>query len=80
MSKKPNKAVEAKTNTLTLMDRIPNNRGEWLMLCIKLTKRAITHPNLESQAFLVVQVERMRTQLKEWKKTNPNEELRDIFQ
>jgi hypothetical protein len=78
MPKKAQKAKKIKPKGPTLMDRLPNNHGEWLLLCIKFTKRAITHPELESQAFLVKQAERIEKELEDWKIANPNETLRDM--
>lgn len=62
----------------TLLDRLPENHGEWLLLCIKYTDRAITHPEAESQKFLIDQKERIESQLEEWKKANPGSRLRNL--
>ena len=72
------KAKKNKYKGPTLMDRLPENHGEWLMLCIKFTKRAITHPELESQKFLIDQANRIEAELTEWKKSNPGATLRNL--
>lgn len=59
----------------TLMDKLPKNHGEWLMLCMKFTKRAIDQSRDTS---MTGQYDRLSTQLKEWKALNPGAVLRNL--
>jgi hypothetical protein len=66
------------TKTVALKDRLPRNRGEWLALCIKFTKRALTHPEMESQQYLVKQAERLKIELEVWTIANPTVNVRNL--
>lgn len=54
----------------TMLDKLPKNRGEWLELVIKFTERAI-NPGHPDQG-MVAQAERLKAELVEWRKANPN--------
>lgn len=60
----------------TLMDKLPKNHGEWLMLCIRLTQKARNGEG--AGGFLNDQVQRLTVQLEEWKSLNPSAELRNL--
>lgn len=64
--KKPVKKTKFKG--LTMLDKLPKNKGEHLELMIKFTERVINpdHPDKG----MVAQAERLRSQLAEWKKNN----------
>jgi hypothetical protein len=53
----------------TLIDKLPNDQGEWLELVIHFTERAIKHPE-GGDAFLVAQAARLKAELAEWRKAN----------
>lgn len=76
-SKKPVKKAK-KYNGPTLLDRIPCNQGERLMVMIKFTKRVISNPPLEYEQSFVDQLGRLEAKLEEWKKANPKEKLRNL--
>ena len=52
----------------TLLDKLPKNHGKRLELMIRLTERAIYSP--VHGEFLVKQAERLKKELKAWKKVN----------
>jgi hypothetical protein len=54
----------------TMLDKLPKNRGEWLALVIKFTERAID-PGFPDKG-MVAQAERLKAELAEWNKANPN--------
>lgn len=60
------------------MDRLPVNRGEYLLLCIKFTDRVIANPPRESDQHMVDQSNRLKNELLEWKKSNPGAQLRHL--
>ena len=62
----------------TLMDRLPENQGEWLMLVIKNTKKVLGDHTEASYQFLEDQLFRLEDELAQWKLVNPNEVLRDL--
>ncbi len=68
MKKKPKKTVKKKFKGPTLLDRLPNNHGEWLELVIANTKRHIHNPPMESENYLRNQLDRLTKELKEWRK------------
>jgi hypothetical protein len=47
--------------TPSLMDTLPNNRNQWLQLCIKLSERAIS--SQENHKDMIKQVERLKSEL-----------------
>lgn len=53
----------------TLIDKLPKNQGEWLELAIFFTERAIKRPD-HSDAFLVAQAVRLRSDLAKWREEN----------
>lgn len=68
MKKKPKKTVKKKTKVQTLLDRLPNNHGEWLELVIANTKRHTKNPPVESENYLRDQLDRLTKELNEWRK------------
>ena len=72
------KAKKIKYKGPTLMDRLPNNQGEWLMLAIKNTQKTLGGHAEKSYDYLEDQLERLQGQLKEWKLANPKEKLREL--
>lgn len=64
----PKKAAKAEPKALTMIDRLPKNRGELLEIMIRLTDRAITNPSY--QAYLVDQSNRLKAELEAWKLAN----------
>jgi hypothetical protein len=65
------KAVRKKKTTrkpkfkgLTMLDKLPKNRGEWLELVIRMTERVITPSDRSMQG----QADRLKAELAEWKK------------
>lgn len=46
----------------------PVTRGEWLELCIKLTKSAISDPPEDFDQSMIEQADRLTKELKEWRK------------
>lgn len=53
----------------TLMDKLPNNQGEWLELCIKFTLRGIQSPPVtQLDTDMLAQAERLKQKLNEWRK------------
>lgn len=59
-------------------DRLPSNRGEWILLVIRLTERVIKSPPSESDEMFINQVCRLKNELQEWKKINKNKILRQL--
>lgn len=58
-----------KTNIETvqdLRDRLPKNRGEWLQLCIKFTKRALGNSDPKEKGYLNRQLGTLEAEYKEW--------------
>lgn len=72
------KAKKVKYKGPTLLDRLPNNHGEWLLLCIKFTERVIANPPRESDQQMINQAARLKAELEEWKKANKGETLRNL--
>lgn len=62
----------------TLMDRLPENEGEWLMLVIKNTQKVLGGHAEASYDYLEDQLERLEQKLKEFKAANPGVKLRDL--
>lgn len=79
MKKKSKKPVQKKKTGPTLMDKLPRNQGERLFLMIKLTKRAYTNPELESQKYLARQIAELTQELSTWEHANPTVHIRDVF-
>ena len=79
MRKKVKKTKKIKSKGPTLMDKLPKNHGEWLFLCINFTKRSLTNPELESQRFLIHQINRLASELFKWENANPTAHIRDLF-
>lgn len=75
MAKKPNKI---KKKGLTLLDRLPENEGEWLLLVIKNTKRSLGDHTEASHQYLEDQLFRLEDQLAQWKTENPGTVLRNL--
>jgi hypothetical protein len=72
------KAKKIKYKGPTLMDRLPDNDGEWLMLVIKNTKRVLGDHTEASYQFLEDQLFRLEDRLVLWKQENPGMILRDL--
>lgn len=53
----------------TVIDRLPENRGDWLAVCIRLTQRAVDRSPHSTD--MVAQLERLKKELEEWDKANP---------
>jgi hypothetical protein len=77
-AKKVAKLVKLAPKEPTLMDRLPANYGEWLLLCIKFTERAISNPRKESDKMMIEQSDRLQNKLAEWKLVNTNAQLRHL--
>jgi hypothetical protein len=75
MRKKPKKI---KYKGPTLMDRLPDNQGEWLMLVIKNTKKVLGDHTEPAYQYLEDQLFRLEDQLVQWKQENPGTVLRDL--
>jgi hypothetical protein len=54
----------------TLMDRLPRNRGEWLLLCVRLTEKAIKSNKMNVYKYQTDQVARLKAELVEWQNAN----------
>lgn len=65
--KKPTKKFKG----LTMVDKLPNNQGEWLELVIKNTQKSLGGRTDASLQYLRDQEERLKAQLAEWKAANP---------
>lgn len=76
MKKSPK--IKKKTGP-SMMDKLPKNHGERLFLMIKFTKRALTNPELESQQYLVRQLDRLTQELSTWEHANSLVHIRDVF-
>lgn len=51
----------------TMLDKLPKNKGEHLELMIRMTERVATNDKgMQAQA------ERLKAELAEWRKANPN--------
>jgi hypothetical protein len=72
------KAKKVQPKVATLMDRLPANRGEWLLLCIKFTERCISNPPKKTEQMLVEQSDKLLNELAEWKKANKDVTLRNL--
>lgn len=68
MKKKAKKPTKKRYSGPTLLDRLPNNHGEWLELVIKNTIRAIGPTPRESEKYLINQKDRLTKELAEWRK------------
>ena len=66
--KKPKKKAKKTYKGPTLFDRLPSNRGEWLELCIKFTKRAVHNPPYKEDQWLFDQEAKLNKELAEWRK------------
>lgn len=71
--KKPKKPTKAEVKATAIarskfLESLPSNRGEWLELVIKITKKAMHNPPLESEKYLLDQIDRLNLELKEWRK------------
>lgn len=62
----------------TLMDRLPDNQGEWLLLVIKNTKKVLGDHTEASYQYLEDQLFRLEDQLARWKTENPGVSLRNL--
>lgn len=63
MSVKKAKKAPKVSKTLTLIDKLPKNRGEWLQFVIKMTEKHDTE-DMRAQAI------RLKKELAAWKKDN----------
>lgn len=61
--KKPKKQARKAPKMVTMLDTLPNNRGEWLEIVIRLTDRAGSK-TMQAQAV------RLRKELEEWNSAN----------
>lgn len=65
MKKKAKKQVKKKQ---TMLDRLPNNQGEWLELVIKFTLRGVNNPPIFSiDHTMLAQAKRLETELYIWR-------------
>lgn len=68
MKKKAKKVTKKKFAGPTLMDKLPNNHGEWLELVIKFTLRGVNSPPIyQIDRDMLAQAERLRTELYIWR-------------
>lgn len=51
-----------------LFNRLPNNEGEWLELCMQNTERTISLSYGKEKEMFIEQLNRFKKQLKEWRK------------
>jgi hypothetical protein len=72
--------MKKKSQKSTLKDKLPKNEGERTLLCIKLTERALTQPDSESQQYLVRQLDAYNRELEAWMLANPKEQVRNVFE
>lgn len=78
MRKKTKKVSKIKPKAPTLMDRLPLNQGEWLMLVIKNTISVLGDHYEPSYDYLENQLDRLEKELKAFKLANPTVKLRDL--
>jgi len=72
------KTKQIKKKGPTLMDRLPENQGEWLMLVIKNTKKVLGGHSEASYDFLEDQLDRLEKELEAFKASNPDLRLREL--
>lgn len=78
MARKPKKIKKKAYKGPTLLDRLPENQGEWLMLVIKNTKKVLGDHTEASYQYLEDQLFRLEDRLVQYKAANPGMILRDL--
>jgi hypothetical protein len=60
----------AKFKGPTMVDKLPNNHGEWLTLVIRNTQKTIAGISGPTPQYLVDQEQRLFNELEEWKRVH----------